>query len=126
MHNALREYWEDLQYLPAAGAPTYPLCRRIQIEGGAFPSYGLFGSLFCCSATATSGNRVSGVKWGIVRIPHAVTGPNETNLNQQNITNSNPTGVRALGFKGEGVSFLTAPVYIKFLGKWVDQLLCYY
>ena len=72
------------------------------------------------------GNRVSGVKWGIVRIPHAVTGPNETNLNQQNITNSNPTGVGALGFKGKGVSFLTAPVYIKFLGKWVDQLLCYY
>ena len=51
---------------------------------------------------------MSGAKWGIVRMPHAVTGPNETNLNQQNYPMFNPTIIGELGSWGKGVPFVTA------------------
>ena len=51
------------------------------------------------------GNQVCGVKWGIARMPHAVTGPNKTKPQPTELTDGNPTGIGALVSMRKGVAF---------------------
>ena len=89
-HNASREYRRSVpsrEYLSLhrrGGASVSPRVGDRDTEAPSHrPVY--FGRSIALLGHHHFGNRVSGAKWGIVRMPHAVTGPNETNLNQQNL-----------------------------------------
>ena len=68
---------------PAEGAPFHQLVMSIRWLG-AFPPLGLFEEFILLLGRRHFGNRVSGAKWGVARMPHAVSGQTEQNRNPQN------------------------------------------